>query len=361
MFSLPVIELSGTPYEIGFTHGSRCKKQVLATKNYYTKVCASLGISWDICRKIGQSYEEAIRAYDASLLDEMHGIADGADLAYEDILAINARSELTRMDITGKIAELDLLSGGCTAFALMPSVTADGKTIHAQTWDFGTMQRDALVLFRIRQKPAKQDILMITEGGLVGGKGMNSAGISLTLNALRTSGDPSGLPLHIVMRGMLNEDTITAAYRVVGTNRCGAAACITLAAKECAMAIEIVPGDLDVFYPVCGYVAHTNHVLSHRFPHITDYGKRTSASSYLRYGRCCALLHDRKNITLQDVKNILSDHVGYPASICMHADPATVPERQSSTNYGVIFDLDEKIVHLCTGNPCEGRFEQLTF
>ena len=354
-----IVELSGTPYEIGYGHGSRCKEQVLASLDYYTKVCANLGISWDKCRQIGKTYEEAIRAFDPDLLEEMRGIADGSGLDYEDILTINARSELTRMDMTDKLEELDLLSGGCTAFALMPPVTRGGKTIHAQTWDFGTMQRAALVVFRIRQKPAKQDILMITEGGLVGGKGINSAGISLTLNAMRTSGDPSGVPLHAIMRGMLNAATITGAYRVAAANRCGAAACVILGAKECALAVEMVPGDLEVFYPVCGHVVHTNHILSHRFRDIVDYGKRKSSSSYLRYGRCSALLHERKDITLQDVKDILSDHVGYPTGICIHADTTKAPELQESTNYAVIFDLDEQIVHLCMGNPCEGTYEQL--
>lgn len=358
--ALRVMELSGTPYEIGYGHGSQCKEQVLASLNYYTKVCAALGIGWEACRRVGLSYEEAIRGFDPDLLEEMRGIADGAGLLYEDILAINARSELTRMDMTDKLAELDLLSGGCTAFALMPPVTRGGKTLHAQTWDFGTMQREALVIFRIRQKPQKEDILLITEGGLVGGKGLNSAGISLTLNAMRTSGDPSGVPLHAIMRGMLNAGTINGAYRVAAANRCGAAACVMLAAKECALAVEMVPGDLEVFYPVCGYVAHTNHILSLRFHDIIDYGKRKSSSSYFRYGRCCALLHERKDITLQDVKDILSDHVGYPTGICIHADPTKAPELQESTNYAVIFDLDEQIIHLCMGNPCEGTYETLT-
>ncbi len=361
MFAAPIVEVAGTPYEIGHAHGTHCKKQVLASLNYYTKMFANKKIDWEKGKRLAKTYEEAVKAFDPDLIEEMKGIADGAGLTYEDILAINCRSEVTMMDVSGKLADLDEPEDGCTAFAVMPSMTRDGKTLHAQTWDFGTMQREAIIVLKIRQQNGKPDILMITEGGLVGGKGMNSAGVSLTLNALRTSGDPTGVPLHVLMRGMLNSPTITKAYQKAANFQSGCSAGLILGCKDgCALSVEVVPGDLDVFYPVDGYVVHTNHVLSARFPNIRDNGKRASASSYLRYGRCCALLKGRHDITVEQVKEILSDHVGYPNGICVHADPNLPIEKQSSSNYGVIFNLTDGVTHLCVGNPCESEYVTLT-
>jgi len=350
---IPIVDLHGLPYQIGFDHGNQCRAQVLASMEYYRLAYMDKKISWDTAKRLAKTYESDIQKYDPDILDEIRGIADGAGVEYEDILTLNCRSEMTRMDVSQKIAEL---SDGCTAFAVMPSVTHDRKTYHAQTWDFATMQREALVIFRIHQTEPKQSILMITEAGLVGGKGMNSAGVSLTLNALRTSGDPSGVPLHVVMRGMLNASSITEAYRASVSSRCAAAACVMIASENCALAIELVPGDVDVFYPVDGYVVHANHILSNRFTGIVDYGKVQSSSSYLRYGRCSALLHKQNGITLEDVKAILADHIGHPNSICMHEDPWGLRHQQYSTNYGVVFDCTDRVVHLCPGNPCMGEY-----
>lgn len=58
-----------------------------------------------------------------------------------------------------------------------------------------------MVMMKIRQKNGKPDIFMVTEAGIIGKTGFNSAGICLYLNALSTNQAPKGLPLHLAMRG----------------------------------------------------------------------------------------------------------------------------------------------------------------
>lgn len=357
MISFNIVELSGSSYEIGYGHGSKCREQVLSSIRYYIKAFAANGVSWEDGKRLAMTYEPHIAAYAPQLLEEMRGIADGAQVSYEDILALNCRSEMTRMKIGEKLAALT--SGGCTVFAVMPARTQDGKTYHAQTWDFGTMQRDAMVVLKIRSDTGI-DLFMITEGGLVGGKGMNSHGMSLTLNALRTSGVPEGVPLHVVMRRMLEAPTISHAYHKATCAPCAAAGCVTVAVDGIALGIELVPGDVDVLSPADGIYVHTNHVISTRFHGIEDLGRRNLAggSSFLRYNRCKTFLEHRQNLTLDDVKNTMCDHVGYPKGICMHADVSLPAAEQTSSNYAVIFDLTDKIIHLCPGNPCQGEYRE---
>ena len=358
MVSFHMVQLQGTPYEIGFGHGSKCRDQVLASIRYYQKAFAANGVSWEDGKRLGLTYESHIAVYAPQLLEEMRGIADGAQVSYEDILAMNCRSEMTRMKVGEKLA--GLTAGGCTAFAVMADKTVDCKTYHAQTWDFGTMQRDAMVVLNILPQGTSPALFLITEGGLVGGKGMNACGMSLTLNALRTSGVPEGVPLHVVMRKMLESHTIAEAFHWATCAPCAAAGCITIAIDNAALAIELVPGDMDVLTPSGGILVHTNHVLSTRFRNIEDLGRRNLAggSSFLRYSRCHALLSRQTPFTLADIQAVMCDHVGYPKSICMHADESLPLAEQTSSNYAVVFDLTDRVIHLCAGNPCQGAYTQ---
>ena len=59
---------------------------------------------------------------------------------------------------------------------------------------------------------------MLTEAGIVGKLGFNSAGLGVCLNAIVTDRlNPDGTPLHVVLRGILDSrtlgDAITAAGR----------------------------------------------------------------------------------------------------------------------------------------------------
>lgn len=81
-------------------------------------------IDWETGKRLAKTYEKKVIAFDPDLVEEMKGIADGAGLTYEDILTINCRSEVTMMEeISKTLAALDEPEDGCTAFAMMPSVT----------------------------------------------------------------------------------------------------------------------------------------------------------------------------------------------------------------------------------------------
>ena len=107
-----------------------------------------------------------------SLTDRV-GIADGAGAGYEDVLALNVRTEI--------------------AFGLATSVPTDGCTSLAwhtdrgswlgQNWDWMNAQKENMLLLVI-EKP-DLTIKMVTEGGIVGKIGLNSAGVGVLLNAVK--------------------------------------------------------------------------------------------------------------------------------------------------------------------------------
>ena len=191
MKDFKIIEAAGTPYEIGFAHGEQGREEVLcsiATYKEMFKTYANLG--WEEAKHRSRAYIEHISRYDSDLLEEIRGVAAGAGVELEDILALNARSEVILMSGS------KMPSDGCTAVAVTPESTQDRHTILAQNWDWKGRQIEAVLVLKIIQQD-KPAITMVTEGGIIGKVGFNDAGIGVCLNALGTVGNPYGLPLHI--------------------------------------------------------------------------------------------------------------------------------------------------------------------
>ena len=218
MKDFKIIEAAGTPYEIGFAHGEQGREEVLcsiATYKEMFKTYANLG--WEEAKHRSRAYIEHISRYDSDLLEEIRGVAAGAGVELEDILALNARSEVILMSGS------KMPSDGCTAVAVTPESTQDRHTILAQNWDWKGRQIEAVLVLKIIQQD-KPAITMVTEGGIIGKVGFNDAGIGVCLNALGTVGNPYGLPLHIVLRGILDSRKLSDAIQKINAqpNACAA-------------------------------------------------------------------------------------------------------------------------------------------
>ena len=176
------VTLTGTPYERGLQYGQACREEIaISVRNYRELFALRKNLTWAQAQQLSRRYLPAIRALGDQYIAEMQGIADGAGIAFDEVLAINARTELLHTGISA-----DDLVQECTAFAAMPPATKDGVVLAGQTWDFTLLQRQAVVIVRIPGDGVRPSILFFPEAGMIGGKGMNSAGLSLTLNALRT-------------------------------------------------------------------------------------------------------------------------------------------------------------------------------
>lgn len=105
----------------------------------------------------------------------MQGVADGAEVTFEDILALNSRSEIVLQSGKNLDPEID----GCTSIGIMPSKNPEGHTLVAHNWDWKDVQKEAMVMMNITQANGKPTIHLITEAGIIGKTGFNSDGISL--------------------------------------------------------------------------------------------------------------------------------------------------------------------------------------
>jgi len=346
------ISISGDPRECGQQYGSQCKELIhICIENYKKFIFNDTRMNWEMACKAAMRYEKSIMGFRPEYIEEMKGIAEGAQVEYAEIMAINCRSELRAMS--------DAIPLECTTMAVMPSVSADGHTYTGQNWDNNFIQRECMVIVQIHET-GKPTVMLFTEAGFIGGKGINDSGVSLLLNALFVGYEFEGIPLHIKMRGALDSTNISDAYSVAAQGMTGAGGNLMLGTDGAAISEELTLHEVDGILPTGGIITHTNHILSPRLQSIPDQF-RTNGSSFLRLARADELLRSQTRITKEYLFELFRDQVGYPHGICTHAIGNVAPEKQYSTNYSVLFDNTDKIAYYCAGYPDEGEYEKYSF
>ena len=270
----PYVFLSGSPRECGVQYGKASKKQIRANVDYY------LGLWGHICGMtkkdaLGKAASTAdpIRKYDAGIYEEIEGIAEGSGCRLDEILALNTRYELL-------FSQVRVAPDGCTALAVLPDATVNGHTILAQNWDYRPAMKEGCVTLEIHQD-GKPGVLLHTEAGAVGHKGLNSNGVGVVLNALvsdRDTFEPCP-PILVQMRKALNSVGMNQALMAMLTAKRSVSSNVIVAqAGGVAVDLEMTPLDT-IMTPDRGYIAHTNHLIGPRSISVRDLSRRCPTRS----------------------------------------------------------------------------------
>jgi len=98
-----------------------------------------------------------------------------------------------------------------------------------------------------------------------------------------------------------------------------------------------------------GFLAHTNHFVCSRYATRENFA-RSWKDSFPRLDRMNALVQGKfGSLSVDELKKFLTDHSGYPTSICRH-------NGESLTVASLISELDERRFHVAVGNPCQNRY-----
>jgi isopenicillin-N N-acyltransferase-like protein len=236
---------------------------------------------------------------------------------------LNARTEILKLapeagKALGRAVEED--PDGCTGVVAMPSVTADGKLIHAQNWDWKAECADTAIVLKIRN-PDGPDILTFSEAGQLARSGMNSAGIALTANYLECERDyrQTGVPLALIRRKILQEKHLALALRAgYATQKSASNNIIISQCAGIAIDLECAPDETFQVHPQDGLIVHANHWLSPvALSKLRETGVASTPDSLYRDLRVRELLHTRDGlVTLDRVKDALFDDYQTPWSVC---------------------------------------------
>lgn len=358
MKPFPLIEVSGSAYERGFQHGraggdliwryvSLLRQSRMDAAQARGMDPGSTELNDDELARRALLFLPWFEKFAPEQVEEIRGIAAGADLPFGLALLANVRGEVFRVASS---------SVGCTAVALGRQATADGEILLGQNQDQGPAMQDLVVILRVIPERGPR-ILMATFGGLIGYGGINSAGMGHMMNALANSTWRMGLPHYPVKRALLEQTDLAGCQGVYARARVCSSANQVLVDRDRVADIELVPEGPEFLAPhtwAGDYVVHTNHFLSERLVADEQYRPRLPDTTP-RYCRMEALIRERYGrLTLSDLKAFFADHAGFPRSICRHAETGT--EHAMKSIYSVIGEPDRGRLHVSVGNPCESEY-----
>src|SRR5215467_1878498 len=93
----PLVEVSGGPRERGRQYGEQAAVRIRRGIEHYSVQLEKSKLSWQDIKEITARFEPTIASFDPTYVDEMRGIAEGADVDYAGIVLLNARTELLKL------------------------------------------------------------------------------------------------------------------------------------------------------------------------------------------------------------------------------------------------------------------------
>lgn len=351
-----MLSFHGSPREMGRAFGETCRDEIhaffeLRVKNAVDQALAYGGrhVAKEDVIRAARACVAPTRAYDPAGFDELLGIAEGADMPIEQVLATNGLTDLR--DILSWGGELEEF-GGCTAFIAQRDVTASGRVIVGQTWDLATDNLPYVLAVHRRPDDAPETWCLTTVGclSLIG---MNDAGIAIgTTNVRTTDARPGATYLSLIHKALGQRDLEGAAAAIVDAPRAGAHFYYLADAHGHAAAIECSARRAWREDVEGGFFGHTNHCLvgDNVAIQATDGGPSSAA----RLSRLDALFAEHTGtFDLDTARAVLSDRANGPNAI-RRDDFNGI-----NTNGAVVMSPEAGVILACHGLPDAGPWSDL--
>jgi len=318
----PLIEISGPPRERGRQYGQKAAGRIKKGATHYFAQLKELSLDAKGVAALVRDYLPVIEAFEPSYIEEMRGIAEGADVPFEDVVLLNARTEIIKLANPAIRARLKTPEDpdGCTGVVVLPQATTDGRLIHAQNWDWKRECAETAVVLKVRRDDGP-DLMTFTEAGALGRCGFNAVGIAITANYLESDRDyrQVGVPLALIRRKVLENEHLALAMRAVYCTKKSAANNMIVSHREgVAIDFECAPDETFQVHPQNGLLVHANHFVSPvALGKLKDTGPFNTPDSLYRDIRVRDLLQPHiGSITFDTVKSALFDEFAYPWSVC---------------------------------------------
>jgi len=250
------LDLTGTPYEIGLEHGRRLKLQVhqaIDLWKYRLSKVYSVDPDTLIALFLARTdYLSAIREYTPDLLEEVKGIAEGAEMDFNSVLAFQY------LDETG-LNSRDLLQDKCSGLGV--DRRGDTPAMMAQNMDLEGFRNGYQTVLRIH-RPDGLEVMSFTCAGLIATNGLNNRGVGVCVNALtQLDHKLTGLPVAFVIRGLLDQPDQAAAVEFLKRVQHASGQNYIIGGPDSILSFECSPAGPVEYSPERrdGAIAHTNH------------------------------------------------------------------------------------------------------
>ena len=346
----PLVRVSGTHLEMGQQIGEACREKVQHSIDNARKLLEEayqeLELTWDGAQIQARKYLPFAQERYPQYVDEMQGIAEGANIPFQDLVVLNVMEAVT-MDA--------LHLTRCTSMAVNDERTADGHVLAAHNEDW--VPDDENDVFVIHATPKNEPpYLAMTYGGLIANVGFNAYGIAQLIDSVYPNDSRIGIPRLVVSRAVLAAKTPGGAIkRTLISHRAAGYNHLLIHESGEVYSVEVSARRFEIIYNNDGYSVHTNHFLSSKMKEIEN-DPEELISSRIRYFRAMRMLNQSDNHTIKSLQNIQRDHVNYPNSICKHDfGDGDLLDREKTIN-AMVIDLTAREMHIAWGNPCTNSY-----
>lgn len=346
----PFIHVKGSHRQMGQQIGEACRPliehSIANARSLVESTYNNLQLTWDGAQIQARKYMPFAQERYPKYVDELLGIAEGANVNYTELAVVNGLEAVTT-------DALHLTK--CTSLAVNENFTADGHVLVAHNEDW--LPDDEPDVYIVHMEPEDEPaIVAMSYGGLLPNVGFNSAGIAQCCDTVYPSDSRIGIPRVIVSRAVLGAKTIGQAFRhaIVPLRAAGYNHLIAHESGEL-YNVEVSARNFDILYGLNGYMAHTNNYLSPKMETI-EAEPDELIHTRVRYFRALRLLKENKKHTVKSLQGILQDHVNYPDSICNHSVFDLDPMDREKTIVSMIMDITSRQMIVSWGNPCKNKF-----
>ncbi|WP_419533502.1 C45 family autoproteolytic acyltransferase/hydolase [Endozoicomonas sp.] len=235
------LQLTGSARERGHLHGELMREEIHTVLDYYRSRFLT-------DRTMLQSHVDLLMqrlmAFKPEYQIEMDAIAEASGVEPFWIYCINGRSELMSSPAPTECS----------------SIAFPQEGLLGQNWDWAQALEGQLALADIELESGHR-LLTMTEPGMLAKIGMNSSGLGVCLNILPANQKLTGLPVHFLLRALLECQSLQEARALIKSHGAGKASHVLVADKKTIIAVELAPDQpwfLSTEQPV---YLHTNHYL----------------------------------------------------------------------------------------------------
>jgi hypothetical protein len=275
--------LSGTGWQLGHQHGVRLGPQIrrfIADDLQRLNRLLAQPTTLDALRPTLADYRAAIARQLPDAIDELHGLAAGAEIELDQALLLQLRREILGYSRTSR--------GDCTTLArYLP-----GDPVIAQTVDLnGELDTEVHVLRVTSNRPDGRSLLLLTFTGLLGYLGLNSHGLAIGLNLVMAGRWRPGVPGYLAIRHLLDTATSVAdCVTLLDRLDLASSRSLTICDRYTAATVEIVEGERR--WRHAGELVHTNHFLEPELAPRDEINVFARNGSVRRRAACLAALAD---------------------------------------------------------------------
>ena len=335
------LTLRGSAKERGLLHGKTWSKEIHELAHIRIELLNSALKGWTSSKiKSLVSLHLEVLQKDRELWEEFKGICEGAKIPEHDLMILNNHTDLRDFSFAQNDPELNESLNECSAFALK---TSQGM-IAGQTWDMHGSASPYVAHLTIHKKIGNKEITqeIFTLTGCLALTGINSLGLGVFINNLRSNEMSIGLAWPALIRKILDQSTLQAAQECIQNNLPSGGRSFLLNDNASAVGFEVTGKQIKSFGKIKdeSFLAHTNHYLTD-LKETEDLESR-SKSTFDRLEKITSLLKESSNLKIKNEKD-LADHLFIKDTsnvLCIPVSPKS--PHASATCGGMLYGFAQK-------------------